>query len=122
MFCSTHRNSDQILRVALPVDLLNHLHINRRAAYLYGGVGVCHMIAKKVSMTSAMAITLTFDTQLADWIGVLILGDKRIFHFVLASKYTVAFLKTSSIPAVVNISEDSRESFLRALSNVMPGP
>jgi hypothetical protein len=42
-------------------------------------------------MTTIVVITLTINTQnltlQADWIGIPMLGDERIFHFVSAAKY-----------------------------------
>ena len=34
-------------------------------------------------------------TLQADWIGILMLGDERVFHFVSAAKNAVAFFKMS---------------------------
>ena len=46
-----------------------------------------------------MVIALTTDTQnltlQADWIGIFMLGDKRVFHFVSLAKNTVAFFRMS---------------------------
>jgi hypothetical protein len=51
-----------------------------------------------------MIITLTINTQnptlQADWIGILMFGDERIFYFVSAAKNIGAFFKISfSVPS-----------------------
>ena len=48
---------------------------------------------------AVMVIALTTDTQnptlQVDWIGIFMLGDKRVLHFVSLAKNTVAFFKMS---------------------------
>jgi len=50
-------------------------------------------------MFTVVVIATTTDTQYpalqADWIGILVLGDKRVFHFVSAAKNAVAFFRMS---------------------------
>jgi hypothetical protein len=63
------------------------------------------------SYFAVMVIALTTDTQnltlQADWIGIFVLGDENVFHFVSLAKNTVAFFRIS-----LSISKRS----IRALS------